>query len=86
MCFLYTPATLFVHFQNSQQDFLIFFSFLTFSSRNSQSLVTGFFFCTPVTYYASKCVVETHLIFPKEFLEKDVSFFCCLAWQNLRNL
>lgn len=86
MCFLYTPATLFVHLQNSQQDFLIFFLILDLLRQKQPITGHWIFFCTPVTYYASKCVVETHLIFPKEFLEKDVSFFCCLTWQNLRNL
>lgn len=64
-------------------DFFLILDLLSSETANHWSLDL---FCTPVTYYASKCVVETHLIFPKEFWEKDVSFFCCLAWQNLRNL
>lgn len=30
---------------------------------------------TPVTYYAAKCVVETHLIFLKVLFRNDVSLF-----------
>lgn len=64
-------------------SWLFVFSFLTFTGRNnnhwSLDFILVFIFCAPVTNYALKCVVETHLIFLKDFLEKDVSSFF-FAW------
>lgn len=61
--------------KHPQTSWFFFLLILDLHRQKHPISVHGIFSCTPVTYYAAKCIVETHLIFLKEFLEKDVSSF-----------